>query len=197
MIKQKTQFKIFFTSIVLFIFLLAFIFAIFVEQPTYLFRFSLFLFFVGTSIVLIKKSEFIAIPKFKNKNNLREALLLSLVSLLAALTTYGIANFNSLHLGPIIASSFVGCIGWILSKFMVNKLDAKTFALCVYCGSFVGMSSSKIMPDFLVVGTAGVICGIVFVLSKNIFVGVGGKLGTIAFVGSALTILLVSLLGIR
>jgi hypothetical protein len=44
------------------------------------------------------------------------------------------------------------------------------------------MSSVAIIPSILVVA-AGILAGLFFMLSKNLFVGMGGKLGSIAFVG--------------
>jgi hypothetical protein len=45
------------------------------------------------------------------------------------------------------------------------------------------MSSVEIIPSIVLVTAAGVFAGLFFMLSKNLFVGIGGKLGTIAFGG--------------
>ena len=60
----------------------------------------------------------------------------------------------------------------------------------IYCGVFVGMSSAVIVPSVGFILAAGILAGVIYILSKNIFLGMGGKLGTMAFGG----VLLVSLI---
>lgn len=55
--------------------------------------------------------------------------------------------------------------------------------VAIYCGVFVGMSSSEIVPSIGFVTAAGLVAGVFLLLSKNLFLGVGGKLGTVAFGG--------------
>ncbi|WFO16126.1 hypothetical protein M601_021115 [Cellulophaga baltica 4] len=45
------------------------------------------------------------------------------------------------------------------------------------------MSSSEITPSIYFVIAAGMVAGLFYMFSKNLFLGVGGKLGTIAFAG--------------
>ncbi len=72
--------------------------------------------------------------------------------------------------GAVVASGIAG---------VVAALFARPYAVPIFCGSFLGMSSSEYlqMEHMLV---ASVIVGIVFVLTKDVFNGYGGKLGTIA-----------------
>ncbi len=80
-----------------------------------------------------------------------------------------------LNLGPVIASGLVG---------VVAALFLRSHAVPIYCGSFAGMSSAAFLP-FLPLLAASVIAAFVFVLTKDVFNGYGGKLGTIALVGTA------------
>lgn len=84
-------------------------------------------------------------------------------------------------LGPVVAAALVGLLG----SFLPKKLPP-----AIYCGSFVGMSSSLVLGNIWVVGLAGLAAGILYLFAENVFKGVGGKLGTIAFVGVALTVLI-------
>jgi hypothetical protein len=43
--------------------------------------------------------------------------------------------------------------------------------------------SSVIIPSIVLVIAAGILAGLFFYVIKNLFVGMGGKLGTIAFGG--------------
>lgn len=81
-------------------------------------------------------------------------------------------------LGAVIGSALVG----VAASYLPRKFPA-----AIYCGSFVGMSSTLVLGNFWIVGLAGLLAGLVFIFAQNIFKGVGGKLGTIAFVGSVLT----------
>ncbi|MFP4180268.1 MAG: hypothetical protein ACLFNZ_08860 [Spirochaetaceae bacterium] len=74
--------------------------------------------------------------------------------------------------GAVIASGIVG----ILAAAVFGKK-----AVPVFCGSFVGMASPSVFSAYPCIIIAGTIAGIVFVLSRHIFNGYGGKLGTIAF----------------
>lgn len=184
-------------SFLLFALLLSFLLAIFVEKPTNPVVIILFLLFTITTAILIVKAEFASGGSSEKRSSVISNISLVIASALGAVATYWIANIPQLHLGAVIASAFVGLVGWFISRFINNKIYAKTIALSVYCGSFVGMSSIQVMPDLFTVGIAGSLCGIVFVLAQSHFVGAGGKLGTIAFVGSAITVLIFSFLDIR
>lgn len=84
---------------------------------------------------------------------------------------------NYLKMGPVVASALVG----VLFALMVPK-----FAVPAYCGSFVGMASCILFTTYVYLAFAAIVAGIVFVLSKNVFNGFGGKLGTIALTGCIL-----------
>ena len=77
-------------------------------------------------------------------------------------------------MGPVAASALVG----VLFALMVPK-----FAVPAYCGSFVGMAYCILFTTYVYLALAAIVAGIVFVLSKNVFNGFGGKLGTIALTG--------------
>lgn len=97
-----------------------------------------------------------------------------------ALTVGAFVTFHlnhSIGLGGVMASAAVGLIGaWAL----------KPYATAIYCGSFVGMACSQIFSNPLYLFIATLISGLVFVLSKYMFVGFGGKLGFTAFIGTFL-----------
>lgn len=80
-------------------------------------------------------------------------------------------------LGGVLASSVVGLSGAYLFK---------KFAVAIYCGSFVGMACSIIFSNPFSFLLAGLITGVLFVLSQSLFRGYGGKLGFMAFCGTFL-----------
>lgn len=80
-------------------------------------------------------------------------------------------------MGVVIGASLVG----ILTDMVLPEYGAPA-----YCGAFVGMSSNALLFNYGEVAIASAIAGVVYVLSRDVFSGFGGKLGTIAFIGAAL-----------
>lgn len=116
--------------------------------------------------------------------------LLTLFVTLGAFLTY-IINLK-LDTGPVIASAFIGTLGSLIPVIFRNIKNriVKEIPPAIYCGTFVGMTSASIGATHWFIILSGFIAGILYVLSTNTFVGVGGKLGTIAFGGVAFVFLL-------
>ncbi|OAA31638.1 hypothetical protein AT15_06075 [Kosmotoga arenicorallina S304] len=93
-----------------------------------------------------------------------------LVTVAGALLSY-ILNVY-LGLGAVVAASVVGLVGASL---------VKKYAVPIYCGSFVGMVSPEVLHDFTHVLLASFIAGVLYILAQEVYKGVGGKLGAIAF----------------
>ncbi len=93
-------------------------------------------------------------------------------------------------LGSILAAGITGTVASFLP--LINKQSdyLKKLPAAIYCGAFVGMSSTEISPSITFAIAAGSITGILYMLSKNLFLGLGGKLGTIAFIGVAVVYLI-------
>lgn len=77
--------------------------------------------------------------------------------------------------GAVLASAVTGLLAVSLTP---------GYAAAVYCGSFVGMASSAVFGSFEQVSVAAVCSAGIFIVSKQALTGYGGKLGTIAFLGS-------------
>ena len=102
---------------------------------------------------------------------------------LLAVVIGGLITFYFSHdigMGVVIASSLVGILA---------AMVAPEYSVAAYCGSFVGMSSNDLFFNYAEVVLAGAVAGLVFVLTRDLFAGFGGKLGTVAFIGAALTAL--------
>lgn len=84
------------------------------------------------------------------------------------------------QLTPVVAASLTG-----LSAVVVRR----QLAVPAYCGAFVGMTSPTLFPTYWQGLVAALLAVAVFLLANPVFHGVGGKLGTTAFVGAALTVL--------
>ncbi|WP_051413451.1 hypothetical protein [Zhouia amylolytica] len=111
---------------------------------------------------------------------------------LGAISTYTVTHY--LKTGPVLAA---GIIGTMASFIPTINRDSRLFKLApasIYCGCFVGMSHQDVAPNYSFIIIAGVITGLFMVISKGVFHGFGGKLGTIAFGGVAFTSFLLFLL---
>lgn len=84
------------------------------------------------------------------------------------------AAVTELGVSPIVAASLVG----VIAAIAVQRV-----AVPVYCGAFVGMTSPALFGSYWFAGLAALLSGLLFTIAHPLFHGVGGKLGTTAFVG--------------
>lgn len=105
----------------------------------------------------------------------------ALISLAGALATFFLAN--SVKLGTLVASGLVGILG--------GRLLKEEDQLTLYLGAFVGMSSLARFPSLGPLLLAGLVGGILRELLDEAWVGIGGRLGTMA----AIAVLIILMLG--
>ncbi len=108
--------------------------------------------------------------------------------IILATTTGALATYYLLSRGvsAVLASCLVGLAGVLLSRW----LDVEHLDTAVFTGTFVGMTSLMVL-DAWGVGIAGLVAGLVYILLLDRFIGMGGKLGTMAFVSVALVLLII------
>lgn len=107
---------------------------------------------------------------------LAEGALEALAVVLGGVAAYTLAH--DVGLGPVVAASLVG---------IAAHLAAPKYGAAVYTGAFVGMTSDLLLLTHVEVLLASLVSGIVYYLTRPVFPGAGGKLGTIALIGSSLT----------
>lgn len=110
---------------------------------------------------------------------------------IGAVTCYLLNVFGGL--GSVLSAAVTGTVASFLTSINKQSIYLKKLPAAIYCGAFVGMSSLEIIPSIGFVLAAGILAGIFLMLSKNLFLGIGGKLGTIAFGGVVIVSLLYSL----
>ncbi|MCK0159148.1 hypothetical protein [Allomuricauda sp. F6463D] len=86
-------------------------------------------------------------------------------------------------LGGILSMGIVGTSASFVPYINKKSNYLKQLPASIYCGAFVGMSSVETTPSIDFVIAAGLLAGLFFMTSKNLFLGIGGKLGTMAFAG--------------
>jgi ABC-type polysaccharide/polyol phosphate export permease len=102
--------------------------------------------------------------------------LTMIVAIFSACLTY----FLSLHLkkGPTLASAIVTLSSGLLLPYFFT--EGATLALVATTASYAAMVSEAKFPKLIEMVGVGAICGLVFSLTHDVFVGVGGRLGSIA-----------------
>lgn len=83
----------------------------------------------------------------------------------------------------VLSSSLVGILGLIIVPFFFSD-QSLLLETAIYCASFAGMSSEKAFKNSLLFIASGAITGYIFFASSPIFIGLGGKLGTCAFIAT-------------
>ncbi len=127
---------------------------------------------IGTLIAIIK--EGITLKGSDIHFQLTKSSLFSFLGLvIGALLTYTLAH--DFGLGAVVAACLVGVFANLLFR---------EYEVPVYCGAFVGMSSTGLFFSHFELLIAAIIAGLVFIIVGNVFKGFGGKLGTVAFIGT-------------
>ncbi|GFN36125.1 hypothetical protein [Tepidimicrobium xylanilyticum] len=105
------------------------------------------------------------------------AIKIIAVAVLATSLTYFI--IFKLNKGPVLASAIVTLAsGIILPHFFPE--EGVLLATVATTGSYAAMVSRERFPKLTDMIFVGIISGIVFILAEEAFVGVGGRLGSIA-----------------
>lgn len=106
-----------------------------------------------------------------------ENLYVILVSVLAGCATYTISML--MGKGAVFGSAVVTLASGIIFPYFFPTLGPK-LAIMATCSSYGGMVAVKNVPRLWEMAAVGFIAGILFIVTDGAYVGVGGKLGTIA-----------------
>lgn len=106
-----------------------------------------------------------------------EELVVLIVAVVAGLATYIVSNI--LKRGPVIASALITLVaGLILPYFF--PATGNVLAAAAACTSYAGMISVENALHLGEMTIISLLTGILFVASTSAYIGIGGKLGTIA-----------------
>lgn len=111
-----------------------------------------------------------------------------LVSALASVATSQLAQ-RHFKGSVVLGSSVVGILGYVLS--LTFGIYSGLFAGTIFAASFAGMSQIKILKNPLYFAIAGLITATIFLGSSTFLLGLGGKMGTSAFIGVLATCVLI------
>lgn len=100
---------------------------------------------------------------------------LTVITVTALATVLTFFLNNEFEMGGVVASSLVGFMGPLLYPKQQRA---------IFCGSFAGMASITVFTHLGWVLFAGVFAGFLLATSREIYDGIGGKLGACGFFGT-------------
>lgn len=109
---------------------------------------------------------------------------LFLYFILAAVATY-VFNKKSIY-GAVPSSALVGLLFGLLIPF-IHGGSSGSLTVGAFCGTFIGMSATNRLKSVWHIILAGIIGSLIFTYTQHYFIGLGGKLGAMAFVASIST----------
>lgn len=86
------------------------------------------------------------------------------------------------HVPPVMAAALIGFGGTFIKVPSVS--DTSDVHSAIYAGSFAGMCSMSVLSSYEETFILSMILTVLFILTRSIAVGFGGKLGTLAFLSS-------------
>lgn len=83
-------------------------------------------------------------------------------------------------INSVIVSAAIGLLGSFLPA--TQLVDKNALHAAIYTGTFAGMCSTVVVITPAEIAVVGLFAGMLYVATKPLFSGIGGKLGSIAFI---------------
>lgn len=106
-----------------------------------------------------------------------EEIIVLITSVIAGMATYLISNI--LKRGAVIASAIITLVSGIMLPYFFPILGS-TLVTAAACSSYAGMISIENALDLREMALISLITGILYIAASSAYVGIGGRLGTIA-----------------
>lgn len=106
-----------------------------------------------------------------------EEIIILIVSVAAGMATYTVSNI--IKKGAVIGSAIITLAAGLLLPPLFPTMGA-TMATAAACASYAGMISVENALNVLEMAVISLMTGILFITVTSAYVGVGGRLGTIA-----------------
>jgi hypothetical protein len=87
----------------------------------------------------------------------------------------------------------VGLVSTLIPVIFKGEF-AQKLPVAIYCATFVGMTSALVFEIWLFALFGGLICGVILVVARRVYQGVGGKLGAMACLSVCITMIVINLL---
>lgn len=106
-----------------------------------------------------------------------EEMIILIISIIAGMATYIVSHI--LKRGAVIASAIITLVsGLILPYFF--PLTGGILATAAACSSYAGMISLENALNLFEMAVISLMTGILFIAARSAYIGIGGRLGTIA-----------------
>ncbi|WP_437919491.1 hypothetical protein [Sphingobacterium sp. LRF_L2] len=132
------------------------------------------------SIIILLAYTYLKYRKHEEEHEF-ESLRVAIWVPVGAVLTYLFSRYVGLSV--VFSAACIGFLGSMLPNIWKKSSFVQQLPAALYCGAFVGMSSPRVADGIGFVLVAGFFTATFLVVSKSVLRGVGGKLGTLAFVG--------------
>ena len=106
-----------------------------------------------------------------------EEMIILAISIASGIATYIVSNF--LKRGAVIASAVITLVAGLMLPYFFPVIGG-TLAIAAACSSYAGMISLENALNLSEMSVISLMTGILFIAASNAYVGIGGRLGTIA-----------------
>lgn len=106
-----------------------------------------------------------------------EEIIILIISVAAGMATYIVSNI--LKRGAVIASAIITLVSGIMLPHFF-PLMANTLVTAAACSSYAGMISVENALNLWEMAIISLMTGILFIAASSAYIGIGGRLGTIA-----------------
>ena len=106
-----------------------------------------------------------------------EEVIILIISIAAGMATYIVANI--LKRGAVIASAIITLVSGLMLPYFF-PLMGDVLATAAACSSYAGMISIENALNLLEMAVISLMTGILFIAARSAYIGIGGRLGTIA-----------------
>lgn len=106
-----------------------------------------------------------------------EEIIILIISIAAGMATYIVSNI--LKRGSVIASAIITLISGLMLPYFFPVMGG-VLVTAAACSSYAGMISLENALNLLEMAIISLMTGILFIAARSAYIGIGGKLGTIA-----------------
>lgn len=106
-----------------------------------------------------------------------EEVIVLIISIAAGMVTYIVSNI--LKRGGVIASAIITLVSGLMLPYFFPTMG-NMLALAAACSSYAGMISVENALNLFEMAIISLMTGILFIAASSAYIGIGGRLGTIA-----------------
>lgn len=106
-----------------------------------------------------------------------EEVIILIISIGAGMATYIVSNL--LKRGAVIASAIITLVSGLMLPYFFPSMGG-VLATAAACSSYAGMISVENALNLLEMAIISLMTGILFIAASSAYIGIGGRLGTIA-----------------